>query len=141
MNSLTIIFLLTLAQTNAPVLNDAGLVRGWTAAALCRQADVTLSTNGFWLLQWSEAATGRPWIGAAMVEGGVTNRVSLPTNEVWVRVIQKSLAAPAPQKSAEEVMRHDCSRPGNSNGLVNIGATEMIWICGCGKRGTNIYSR
>ena len=34
---------------------------------------------------------------------------------------------------------HHCTNPGNDAGLVNIGATQTVWHCGCGKSGTNNY--
>ena len=61
---------------------------GWDKS-LCRQADVTLTTNGIFLLQWSEVLTNNSWVGVAVLDGTKTNRVTLPVIEGYMRLLWK----------------------------------------------------
>ena len=84
----SLIFLLTPTQTNAAVLNESGRVCGWWDTSLVRQADVALNTNGIFILQWL-ALDGNTWESVAVVQGDRTNRVTLPVQEGFLRLLWK----------------------------------------------------
>lgn len=84
----SLIFLLAPAQTNAAVMNESGRVMGWLDKSLVRQADVALNTNGTFLLQWRSLDIPT-WEGMAVVYGDRTNRVTLPVQEGYLRLLWK----------------------------------------------------
>lgn len=82
----SLIFLLAPAQTNAQVLSENGRGCGWWDKSLVRQADIALTTNGTYLLQWM-ALDGNTWEGVTVVYGDRTNRVTIPKVEGYMRLI------------------------------------------------------
>lgn len=86
----SLVFLLAPATTtNTAVLDDRGNVVGWWSASLTRPADVTLANNrGIYILQWRSLDV-RTWLGVAVVYGDRTNRVQVPTQGGYLRLMHR----------------------------------------------------